>query len=277
MKKSSTLFFILVVSLTAKGQSFINGDFENNASSICQYNISNLDFNSILSDVKGIGELEKLDLLRTSDCSAVGVPESGECFSSLETQDNDSLRSTALSFQLTSSLQMGSQYSFSFFDRSFPIAGPSGEIEIGVSDNDSTFGTLIATTPAADTIWMRRVILFTAPITGAYITARQKNQSFKTGEFIDNFSFDTSGTGLPESSISKWVEIFPNPVMDKLNLKIPSNYFHVLKIRIFGQDSKLIYLSNDCTSIITENYASGIYFIEFTGIEGVIRKKFIKI
>ena len=176
--------FLLVISGKCFGQSFLNGDFENNTAGVDQINLSNAAFNSFMADCYGFGTYENLDIITSSTYS--GGPQNGNWFVALTGGGTD-----MLSIKLSTPLVVGSNYVISFFDKSDDgfISLP---LEIGLSGSNNNFGALIYTTsnPAIIGIWTQRIFSFIAPFNGEYIVVRQQG-SISNWVNIDNFSFDT--------------------------------------------------------------------------------------
>lgn len=249
------LFFILL-SFTPiiYGQTFLNGDFENNSVTNCMLNnITNAQFNALMNDVKGIGLTETIDIFYDTDCVGYGSAQSGDYFVSVENNSVDSTQSTAISLKLSSALQVGEIYSLSFYDK-----GP-GSIVIGVSDTDSSFGSVIYNSPTVVNIWTLRTVTFTAPLTGEYITV--KYGSFSGGAFVDNFIM-SNVLGIDGQTGIENLKIFPNPFSNQLTFTSSTNenltiYLYDLLGNQILQQSFL-----NSTTINTEQLADGIYFYE---------------
>ena len=87
-----------------------------------------------------------------------------------------------------------------------------------------------------------------------------------------------NGTGISNHNVNE-IKIFPNPVIDILNINIPSDYINgELTIQnIFGQQlyNKLVPTTN--TKIELSNYKSGSYFISYKKDAFVKKNKIIKV
>src|SRR3954465_14310986 len=82
---NKTFLFVLIV-CSAKhstAQVFLNGSFENNTSSACNYNMSNATFTSLMANSTGYGVQSQLDIM--SNSCPYGVPQSGLWMVSLAT------------------------------------------------------------------------------------------------------------------------------------------------------------------------------------------------
>ena len=257
MKKR--IFLLLLITcyfLKNYGQNFTNGSFEINTLSNCVFNINNSQFNSYFIDIKGIGGLQSLDAFYDLSCS-FGAAKTGHYFVSVE-NTTDSTKSTAISLKLSDTLKPGMPYSLCFFDRGLTIG--VGPVQIGVSNNDSTFGLLIYTAPTADTIWTKRSISFNSPITARFVTARYKNGAIYNGVLIDDFSICTTAH-IDEKFAEIKSIIFPIPNNGTFNLNIDNEVKNakILLINYLGQKVHEQKIFQGENQIITSGLAIGLY------------------
>jgi len=79
-------------------------------------------------------------------------------------------------------------------------------------------------------------------------------------------------TGMEEQAISAAVKIYPNPIMNKLNVWVKNN--ELSEIIIYDITSRKIFNQSftNSTSINTEQLAKGIYLYEVRNKNGVIKK-----
>ena len=245
-------------SMISIGQSFLNGNFESNLTKICRINdITNSEFDSIMSNVRGIGASQEIDIYYDIDCPKFGTAQSGNYFVSVENNSSDSTQSTGISLKLTDTLQLGGRYNLTFYDKGLlPGAGP---VVIGISNTDSTFGSVIYNSPNINSSWTIRTVSFNAPITARYITV--KYGGFKGGAFVDNFAI-SSTTGINHESSEKVIfQVFPNPAQSVINIKVES--------KLIGESYKVIdnagrviltgIINSENTLIDLGNISGGIY------------------
>lgn len=175
------LLFVLFVNNYAFSQQFTNGSFENNTVTVDQINLSNSDFNSMMSDCNGYGTNGNLDIITSSTYS--GGANEGDWFIALTGNGTDEL-----SLKLSSPLISGQTYTISFFDKAHTTIAAK-PIEIGLSASNNSFGTLIYTTPNAATssIWTQRLFSFVATSNAQYVTIRQQGD-FLNWVHVDNFT-----------------------------------------------------------------------------------------
>ncbi|MFA6151076.1 MAG: T9SS type A sorting domain-containing protein [Chitinophagaceae bacterium] len=257
-----TLYFLIVFCCSASfgyGQEFLNGSFEISTATDCKLNINNASYNSYMSNVKGIGVYEKLDIFYDTKCSIYGLAQDGHYYCSLE-NPVDYYIPTALSFELTTAVVAGKSYTFYYYDKGTSWGG--GAIDFGVSATDTGFGTLIHTQPdsSSEATWIKRKVTFTAPITGKYITARY-GENRDSYIIIDNFAFEKSAS-IREIDNELKVAIFPNPSFDELNISVGQNFERPETTRIFNQFGQLVYAYSFSNKMDISSFPAGIYLLE---------------
>jgi len=269
MKRLLFLFLLISVAPTIYGQTFLNGSFETNIATNCMINnITNAQFDSLMVNVRGIGATETIDIYYDTDCPFYGAAQSGHYFVSVENNSNDSTQSTAISLKLADTLQAGNNYSFCFYDKSIALGYDS--IQIGVSNTDSTFGTLIYTTPSVDTVWTERNVNFTSPLTGKYITVKYGGVS-GGGAFVDNFGV-CSENGIDGQTDIEKLKIFPNPFTNQLILTLSNNEQSTIILYDLSSRKLLQQTFTNTTNINTEQLAKGMYLYTVRNRNGIIKK-----
>ncbi len=274
MKRFLSLFLLINFASTIYGQTFLNGSFENNTVTKCMIDIDNVTFNSVMTNVKGIGELITLDIFYVNICPYFGYAQSGKYFVSLE-NTNDSTKSTAISFKLSDTLQIGSDYSFCFYDRGLTLS--VGPIEIGVSNDDSTFGSLIYTSPPADTVWTQREVIFNAPQKARFITARYKHKLPPyNGVLIDNLGMCVQTGNNDKFSNENIYRIFPNPATNELNIELTQNSSDLKYIKILSPFGQELFYSENTNKINVGSLSSGLYILEIKNCNKSYFSRFLK-
>jgi len=254
MKKNSFTILCILLSIISYGQDFYNGSFEKNITNVCRINdITNAEFDSIMYDVRSIGETETMDIIYDLDCSYYDLAQAGNYFVTVENNFTDSTQSTILSLKLTSNMQVGSPYELTFYDRGL------GPVVIGVSDTDSTFGSIIYVTPFFNNNWTMRTVNFNAPLTAGYITV--KFGGFQGGVYLDNFILNTT-TGNDNLEATDF-ELFPNPAANQINIQTDLNEQAPFKIyNAQGQLVKAGILKNNLSAISINQFPAGLYIFE---------------
>ncbi|HEX8269907.1 MAG TPA: T9SS type A sorting domain-containing protein [Flavobacterium sp.] len=271
------IYLIALVGSTSLvgAQTFLNGSFENSTATSCMTNIDNATFNSYFTNVRGIGELQTLDVFYDNACTIYGLAQDGHYFSSIENTVS-SVTSTAMSFELSSNMISGNTYSFCFYFKGLYDEIQMGPIEIGISNNSSTFGTLIYTTPTAALEWTNQTVNFQAPITGNYITVRYQNSTAYNGVLIDNFRI-CDGLGVDNSKASKAsYRIYPNPTSDILNIEALENQSDIISLKVYNQIGQKVYDSEYIKKLSVASLPTGIYMLEISTDETAFVYKFVK-
>ncbi len=268
MKQSYYLLFFLFIGIVGRlnSQSFLNGNFEVNSTSGCDYNLTDAQFNAKISHVhafgKGYGQggyLGETDF-QTFNCYV--NPQDGNWCIGLSS--DTFLTADAISLELSSNLVIGQSYQLSFY-----VYGNTysdyvlGDIKIGLSTTDSTFGTLLYSgLPDADT-WKHIVFDFTASDTAKYITVTNAI-GIQCWNQVDNFTF---GLATDVSRIFKHDEIslFPNPFSSVLTLKT-ENAFRNGTITLFNALGERVQEIKNVTSqsltINRDGLPSGLYLLQ---------------
>src|SRR5688572_26427762 len=201
MKKLLCLIFLTSTLFTKSySQSIINGDFESNSGS-CMINITNANYNQNMFNSTAFGTFENLDIV--DNACGFGSSQSGQYCIFIAVSNVDSSFQEAISFDLTTPLQVGISYTLTFFAR--VITGFSTTpIKIGVSLSNSTFGNLVGTIPANSIVssWTMQTINFISPINANYLTVTVGGPILNSGNAIDNFQLNVStGFNNPEQDI----------------------------------------------------------------------------
>jgi hypothetical protein len=192
-----TLAGLIAFGLTAGPVSasiILNGSFENNSAASTQFNMSNAAFSATVADATAFGAAQEIDLVTGLDFGI--APIDGDWKLGLHTQV--SLIQDAFSMSLSSGIVAGTSYDLSFSGALLGFGSIAGNIEIGVSNSASAFGTLVfAGTPASDLFWSSFASTFVAPVSGSFLTVRTEAQP-NVYVFVDDFSLDASGDPVPE-------------------------------------------------------------------------------
>src|ERR1044071_400461 len=178
--------FTLVASLPAvlHGQDFVNGGFEKNGNQ-CMINASVPVFNANVKNTHAFGSFRRPDIASTN-CGQ-GDAKEGNWFIGLATNISTNITSEAVTLELTQPLAKGQQYMLSFWTRGRVF---SPNLELGVSTNDSTAGTIFYTVAASSikvNEWSEVSIRFTAPEDGKFISVRAMNNASNSGVWLDGF------------------------------------------------------------------------------------------
>lgn len=163
-------------------QSIINGNFENTTATSDQINLSNSAMNAMLPDVNSFGSYGDVDIIRSSAYGGSGA-QNETWYLGLTGGGTDIIAMT-----LTQPLVAGKTYSLSFYDRRHNGYAAS-PIQVGVSESNSSFGTIVYTSPQEPqlNVWTQRTFTFAAPNNGKYITVQMASGDINVWANIDNF------------------------------------------------------------------------------------------
>lgn len=159
----------------------MNGSFEINTSSTCNYNMSNATFSGLMANSTGYGAAGQLDIMSTT--CPYGTPQSGSWMVSLATNAGNT---DAFTTMLTAPLVTGNTYTMTFYDRGDPNYPPGVPIRIGISTVAGANGTNVYTGPVPQNgPWSLRSFTFTAPNNGQHVSISTTGAPLWT--FVDNF------------------------------------------------------------------------------------------
>lgn len=172
--------------LGASGNIIINGDFENHTGSGCQSNLSNASFNLVMANATAFGSAEEIDVYDDPG-GCWGLPAiSGATKICLHRQTNGTV--DAFAFDLSTPAVVGKTYSLSFWAQAvLDFAGNLGSVQVGLSNSNVTFGTLIfeGFLPN-EKVWNQYTLTFVAPMNANFVTVQVGN--LDAWEHIDAFS-----------------------------------------------------------------------------------------
>ena len=165
-------------------QTFLNGDFESNNAAVDRLNLANSQYNNFMLNSTAFGTLGNMDIITSN--SYCGSAQHGRWYVALTGGGTD-----AISLKLSTPLIAGETYGISFYDRlCIPISVVPNPVQIGLSDTDDNFGTVIYSASEPIYEWTLRSFSFIAPNNGQYVTVSVKEgDSFNTWCQVDNFSF----------------------------------------------------------------------------------------
>lgn len=268
MKIKLILLCIVFINISVYGQTILNGSFETNTATVSQDNLSNVSLNSLVNNVYGFGEYNQIDLYKGDSWATWTTPYSQNGNWRLGLGTNVSTgKSDAFAFGLSTPLTIGKTYNLSYYDIARNVDPPGGQIEIGISTTNDSFGTLIYTSPIANANnWTLRSFNFTPTISAQYITVRAVVGNASYGfqwTFVDNFIL-SSNTDIPTDFIEDDLKIYPNPSSGIVNIELQKNntscdveIYDMFGRKILSYDSVLEFQQIDMCS-----YDQGIYFVK---------------
>lgn len=176
------LLFLFLNSFQMEAQNFLNGSFEITSSPVsCNYNLSNASFNALMSNSYAFGSGEELDIL-VNGCYVTGIPDGVRAVGVADTYDE-------FSMDLSSPLVAGTSYIISFWIYAETSFRPLGNLEIGVSTTNNTFGNSIGIVSPTSSVWTNHLITFTPSINATNITVRNVMDGVVHWNHVDDFVF----------------------------------------------------------------------------------------
>ncbi len=191
MRYFTTLVSIFLIQ-SMFSQTFINGDFENNsANNIDQINLTNAALNAMLPGVTAFGSYGDVDIITSSTYGGTGAQHQS-WYVAITGGGTD-----IIALSLSKSLVAGKTYSISFYDRKMD-SYPADAIQIGLSNTNTDFGSVIYTSPSAPTnnVWTQRTFTFIAQQNGQYITVQMPGGGISNWAQVDNFVFNNTTVPL---------------------------------------------------------------------------------
>jgi len=204
-----TTALLLIPADLSKAQSLLNGDFEGNDSSGCDWNLPNDTYNqkmesstAFLGAFGGVGEIDIME----GDCGYSSPPQSGTTKIAIATDNNDPSRVDAISLELSSPLVPGVGYELCFYGEANNENVPGGSIstvQIGQSHSPTSFGTLIFEATPSLHGWRQFCDSFFATEASTYITV--KNTEGMLGwNHLDNFTLELGQPCASDAACADW-------------------------------------------------------------------------
>lgn len=176
----------------------MNGSFEHNSAHGTIYNMSNAEFNATVERATAFGSADEIDLMDPS--SVYGLPPIDGLFKLGLHRREPGVGTDAFSFDLSSSIVVGTTYTISFWAHAVLDFSPGlSPIEIGISGSATSFGTSVYTSGSLSArSWSHFTGDFVATVGGDFLTVRPIDRE-ETWAHIDDFSITvvpTPATGI---------------------------------------------------------------------------------
>lgn len=262
------------------GQTFLNGSFENNTSTACNYNLANSAFNSLVSNVYGIGGSiafgAELDL-QTGGCYV--QPQAGSWCVGLDS-DVGSNDPDAIALELSAPLTPGTTYQLAFYAYANPFFQPGIiDVHVGVSPDSSGFGTLLWSSATVANTWRQVQFTFTATQPSRYITVRSQ-LGVEGWVQVDNFSLAPL-TGQPEEAgRPPALAVYPNPATGPTVLiKVPDAWAEATfeLVNATGQRVRQGVLPLVPSGLDVADLPQGIYNLTVRAGQRAARTRFVRL
>ena len=278
-KITNLLIVSMFCSVISYGQTFLNGDFEVNTAGVNHINLTNSQYNAMMSNSFAFGNWlgggpngGDMDIITTN--AYCNYPQHGNWYVALTGDGSD-----AISLKLSSPLIQGNTYTISYYDRFCNFAGTytAQPFEIGVSTIDSLFGDSVYTGAIPVTAqWTQNSFTFTAPNSGQYITVKVYGGVPTTSwTQLDNFTFENTSS-IQSNNTNTGFDVFPNPAKDVIHIRPSQNQKNIKAIRILDLIGKEYYSTGIYDDIDISQLPSGVYTCEITTDNGISVVKIIK-
>lgn len=165
--KAQLLCCLLFSSFTIlHAQALLNGSFEETTAPVgCNYNLSNVVFNSYYTNVEAYGGGNETDIIMDG-CYVDDLPDGLRSISIAHVPEDE------VSIEIDMPLTMGETYTLSFWALGETTFTGTGDIEIGASVSSSAFGVLIHTATPTVMEWGFHSFSFVAPNNATHITVK---------------------------------------------------------------------------------------------------------
>lgn len=197
------LLFIYVVSANAQNI-VLDSSFEGHNTNGCDYNNSDINFDGHYSDVNafaynGTGEI---DIMKSTSCIGENPPIGATHLGLAYNGDLD--RYDQISLNLSTPIVSGTTFDLSFWvDMVEYTVQEEGDIEFGISDSSTAFGTLVhAESVPLTGGYVQYMTTFTAPVNGFYLTIRPKATGTSNRCWMHIDGVELIGEPLPLCEIS---------------------------------------------------------------------------
>ena len=273
MKKLFTVLFVTAFTLLSQqsnfGQTLLNGSFETTTGN-CDYNLSNENFNSLMSNCFAFGNASQIDIIN-STCG-YGSAQQGDYFIGLAVDASDTL-TDALSLKLSAPLAVSNTYVLDFYNRK-DAAYNTNLLEIGYSTDSISIGNSIDTAEIPTTSWNLVSFSFTPTVNCQFITIRTIAGSFGWN-FIDNFTITQTTPGSISSFIEEQsIQIFPNPTSSFISIRA-DNSIKIISTNIKDIQGRTLFTTNRTTIDLSE-FCAGVLIVEINTNKGRIVERVIR-
>ncbi|HEX5624595.1 MAG TPA: T9SS type A sorting domain-containing protein, partial [Saprospiraceae bacterium] len=277
------ILFIVFALFNGKcmSQEFLNGDFEINSVSFCEFNISDLEFGNKMQHTHAFGKTYYfLKYQGEVDIQSMGCyvsPQSGRWCIGLGSDYSTYRTSDAIAMELSANLEIGKRYKLTFYIFGNTIFSDSvGGVTIGESIVKNEFGLRIDSIGPVAMNWKEINIEFQARQSSKYITLKNAT-GIKAWNQLDNFSISNLTS---TSQVSEWEEefdlyVYPNPSNQYAYIGLSNGVvFSKAVVRSIQGD---ILLETVDRVIDLLNVPQGTYIIEVQTNRGRLSKKWVKL
>lgn len=270
------LSFFAALNLSA--QQFLNGDFETNyvAAGYCSYNNTNEDFNYLVPGVTAFGDAHLGDItsggevdVQTFNCNV--DPQSGDWCLGLAGGFGDPEEGDIISVELDAPLEVGVEYTMSFWVYGNSLFTELGILDVGISNSNIDFGDFLFEVFPDDLSWKKVNIGLEPLVPGfRFITLRVDLGTdcwFQVDNFVvEEIVSDVSGITDPAH------QIYPNPSTGFIQIETAE----IQQVSCFDLSGKLMHQQNenstDQVELNLNGVPSGNYLLVIQTASGVIHE-----
>lgn len=235
------VFVALAIFQTSSGQSFLNGDFEDNTALVDQINLPNGTYNNFMANSFAFGNYGgggpnggNMDIITSSDFCGSSAQQ-GNWYVGLSGAGTD-----AISLKLSAPLVAGHYYTISFYDRGADPIYQISPFSIGLSNVEDGLGFTLYVAPIGQECeWTLRTFSFFAPFNGAYITVHMPGGGLPYWCHVDNFTIEEI-TSVPSTLQENGLSVFPNPANDMVNVELPESAPDVSQLLIYNSMGQMV-------------------------------------
>jgi len=259
-----------------KGQTVLNGSFENNLLVADAINYSNTAFDSVMENCNSFGSCGNIDVVKSCGyCNAVA--DDGQWFVSLTGGGTD-----VLSLKLSQPLISGNTYKITFYNKFCLLYAnlKSSRVLIGLSAVADSMGTIITTTRApVNDEWLQNSVTFKSPIAGQYLTVQlETGTAHDTWVQFDNFSIEVAAAVNDYEQQSE-IAVYPNPASSKVTIESTTA---IDGVDIYDSTGSLLYSivpGKDANTVEPEisAFPAGIYVLGIHQGNSIVERKIMKI
>jgi hypothetical protein len=211
MGKLILTLLLFFCAFTTHAQYILNGSFEQNTETLCANGLLQNDYNNTVAFSSSFGS--NISIIRDSCITCPSLPnfywgggaQDGHWFLSIQSDPLIPANISKFSLELSGPLNNEDYYKLSFYIKMSvtPIDSiceglKNNHVEVGVSNNALSFGTLLYTSPLGDTNWTQYSVIFQTQNAEEHITVKAKNpEPNNLIVFVDNFELSTV-TGIDE-------------------------------------------------------------------------------
>lgn len=193
------IIFISIASIIQTQNIIVDSSFEGHNSSGCDYNNTDASFNGHYSNVNAFAynNTGEVDIMKSTSCIGENPPVGATHLGIAHNGDLD--RWDQISMNLTTPIIAGATYDLSFWiDVVQYLTQQEGNLEFGISNSSTTFGTLFytGTAPLSDP-YVQITASVTAPVGGNYLTIRPQATGASNRCWIHLDGVELIGEALP--------------------------------------------------------------------------------